>query len=212
MKTPFSPKASDAQEKGRRLFNELRKEALGEECDQALCLDLIRQGAEVNGHYEERNWTPLIFAAQYGFTDIVQSLLDHGADVDRKNGYDSAALSYAAYFGRTDTALLLIEHGADINMQSDKRGETALMRAAGCRREAVVALLIDKGATATLKDKNGHTAADYAAMEGHHTLAHDISVRYTRKVFAEAAEKGTSRPRKIRRRPGVLPGAPFARS
>ena len=52
----------------------------------------------------------------------------------------------------------------------DSRGMTALMRAAMRGNEAVVRLLLEKGARTEIKAKFGQTALTIAVMQGHHAL------------------------------------------
>src|SRR6266566_5221938 len=70
--------------------------------------------------------TPLMYAAQVGSLEAMRILLDHGADVNARNGSGSTALMWSA----ADPARvrLLLERGADVNKAS-KSGRTALMLA-----------------------------------------------------------------------------------
>ena len=88
--------------------------------------------------------TPLMFAALYGNTASVATLIQRGADVNAANDDGATALMW----GVTDLekARLLVEAGANVNAASaDAR--TPLLIAAGIRGAApVVRLLLDKGA------------------------------------------------------------------
>ena len=55
---------------------------------------LIDAGAKVN-HTQSNGETPLIMAAGYGYADIVQILLDKGADPAMKNAAGNTALDFA---------------------------------------------------------------------------------------------------------------------
>jgi ankyrin repeat protein len=50
-----------------------------------------------------------------GHTEIVQLLLEKGADVNAKNKYGRTALIYATERGYTEIVQLLLEKGADVN-------------------------------------------------------------------------------------------------
>jgi len=72
-------------------------------------------------------------ALQYAFEmqeDIVimEILLDHGADVNVRNGYNGTLLISAAGEGATDKVRTLLSHKADLRPR-DKWGRTALMQA-----------------------------------------------------------------------------------
>lgn len=72
-------------------------------------------------------------ALQYAFemnenTEIMELLLDHGADVDVLDGDGQTPLIAAAGEGKVETVRLLMAHGADLHMR-DNSGRTALMQA-----------------------------------------------------------------------------------
>ena len=64
--------------------------------------------------------TPLLHAARQGHDDVVEVLLDAGADIDQASAGDhTTPLLMAAVNGQFDIALLLLERGADPNIYSD---------------------------------------------------------------------------------------------
>ncbi len=60
-----------------------------------------------------------------GFTKVVQTLLENGADVAQRDKNGWTALHSAADGGHTDVSLLLLKHGARAEGK-DKYGATAL--------------------------------------------------------------------------------------
>jgi ankyrin repeat protein len=70
-------------------------------------------------------------------------------------------LVWTAGKGNLTIANLLIDAGADVNL-ADNDGITPLMEAARSGSEAMVQLLLEKGAVKNAKDSHGHTAADIA--------------------------------------------------
>ena len=88
--------------------------------------------------------TPLMFAALYGDSATVRTLIERGADVKAANDEGATALMWAV--PDLEKTRLLVEAGADVNAQSaDSR--TPLLIAAGFRNSAAaVRLLLDKGA------------------------------------------------------------------
>jgi len=68
--------------------------------------------------------TPLIVAARYGHKDIVQILLENGANIDHQDNYGQTALMYAANFGLKDVVQLLLDRGANRTLKTNG-GNTA---------------------------------------------------------------------------------------
>ncbi len=74
--------------------------------------------------------TPLMFAAHLGYTEIVRSLLDAGANINlKRKRYGLTALMLAASANSLDIVKLLLSRGADVNATNED-GSTALMVAA----------------------------------------------------------------------------------
>merc|ERR1712078_113458 len=68
-------------------------------------------GAEVNAK-SEYGATPLHWASQEGYTDIVKLLIEKGADVNAKDEEGKTPLNWASEGGHTDIVKLLVEKGA----------------------------------------------------------------------------------------------------
>lgn len=124
---------------------------------------LIQGGADV--HVNVAGVTALTMAASRGYQDIVQLLLDVGADVNSKDRFGATALMVAAREWRTEAVKILLAAGADLNVQ-DAIGETALMKAARHGYQDIVQLLLESGADITLKNHAGQDAVYVAANGG----------------------------------------------
>ncbi|MBE6463631.1 MAG: ankyrin repeat domain-containing protein, partial [Alphaproteobacteria bacterium] len=70
--------------------------------------------------------TALIIASHDGDKEIVELLIEKGADVNAKANGGSTALMRASRDGYTDVAEVLIQNGADVN-QKNNSGQNAMM-------------------------------------------------------------------------------------
>lgn len=123
---------------------------------------LIQQGINVN-ELDANQDAPLVMAAYKGHSEIVQLLLEAGADVTAVDpGMKATALHAAAYAGRTEAAKLLIQYHIDIDKQGPYNGYTALHDAIWQGNDAIAQLLIEAGANLTLKSQAGETPLAFA--------------------------------------------------
>ena len=88
----------------------------------------------------------LLKACEQGLTNIVQWIIDAGADANAKNTFGRTALMYASRFGHKDIVELLLDVNANVNMQ-DCDGWTPLMWALDYGHNDIVDLLKKYGAT-----------------------------------------------------------------
>ncbi len=126
--------------------------------------------------------TALMVAAAMGHPEIVEALLDGGADVNAVDAGGRSALHAAAQFGFEHNDSLrarrlfdgLLKHGADIN-RADSEGKTPLLLLLGAQLRpgsdcdathigALVPLLLDAGAKVEHADQRGVTALHACAM------------------------------------------------
>jgi hypothetical protein len=97
-------------------------------------------------------------------TEIVNLLIEHGADIEARDQEDATPLMRAAAFGQTGIVRALLDHGANVRAK-DKYGNTALI-AAACECAVVdmpetlpsMKLLLEKGADVNAKNRDGNTA------------------------------------------------------
>lgn len=83
-----------------------------------------------------------MFAAQNGHGDVVQRLLDKGADVNAKVNDGVTALIQASQSGHREVVRMLLDKGADVNAKTAV-GATALKKG---KTAEVKALLVKAGA------------------------------------------------------------------
>ncbi len=133
----------------------------------------LRAGAHVNLQEEtESGDTALIIAVKDNNKNMVQLLLDHGANPNIKNDDGFTALFYIRD-DNLDIALdiikLLIEYGADLNVKGGVGLEITFLMSVGCNNQddgiKIVQFLLDHGADVHAKDSSGCTALFYAVKE-----------------------------------------------
>lgn len=145
-------------------------DALLENCKSdnvSLAKQACGAGADVT-HCDPRKKSALHIASARGNAELVQYLLEEGANIDAKDGLTQTSLLLACDGKKESHALvaqLLLERGGRNLLEAvDREGRTALMRAVLRRNEAVVRVLIAEGSLSalTVRDKCGLNAIEMA--------------------------------------------------
>jgi ankyrin repeat protein len=128
---------------------------------------LIEKGGDVNScSIKNSNCTALHVASYCGYEDIVNYLLENGADVNLGNDLGYTPLMASSRQGYIKIVDLLIKYGANIN-QLDKEGFSALVFAAGYSENSkVTSTLIKNGADINSKTITGTTPLSLAIWFG----------------------------------------------
>jgi ankyrin repeat protein len=124
-------------------------------------MSLIPHGVDINAR-NIRGHAPIHLATAMDNSDVVQLLLENGADVNVV-GTDSGctSLHYAASFGYVNLCELLVRYGADTDAQTVKL-ETPLHLAIANGHREVVEILLKYSARLDIRDKNGMTPLQQA--------------------------------------------------
>ncbi|MCP4152398.1 MAG: hypothetical protein GY757_31965 [bacterium] len=133
--------------------------------------------------------TPLLMAVEEGHIEIVELLLEEGADINGKSQVKGAVVARgitnamgsdkkkcdmpfvtplieAAYEGHKDLANLLVSKGADVNAKSHS-GMSPLMNASYEGHYKIVQMLLKNGAEVNAKNNKGLSPLFYAATDCH---------------------------------------------
>lgn len=100
-------------------------------------------------------------ASKADSAEIMQILIDAGADLEARDAHGATALISAAFNQNADITASLITAGANVAAENDN-GATALHFAALNNGPAVLTQLMNAGADIYSTDSNGKTAFDYA--------------------------------------------------
>ncbi|XP_047457909.1 ankyrin repeat domain-containing protein 50 isoform X2 [Mugil cephalus] len=144
---------------------------------------LLEHGADP-GHRDHDGMTPLLLAAYEGHEEVVELLLEAGADVDETAGPDGSVTAAAAVtpllasaaMGHMTTVSRLLFWGAAVDA-IDCEGRTALCLAAARGSVEVVRALLDRGLDENHKDDLGWTPLHSAACEGHRAVCAALTER-----------------------------------
>jgi len=123
---------------------------------------LLSKGANpIVGRGSTRS-APIQRCANNGNVEILELLLNSGADVNAANA-GSHALTTAAVFGHDKFVKVLLQAGADANLP-DESGTTPLMSGVAGRKIEIVRMLVEAGANlnAVRFRGNAETALDFA--------------------------------------------------
>ena len=120
-------------------------------------------GANLN---KERNGTTLLhYASRYSSKELIELLIDNGADVNARNKEQSTPLLGAVAEGRMNIVELLVNKGADVSAKY-KRGRTALHDAAAYGHKGICEILIAEGVNINEGSWDGTTSLHNAAQNG----------------------------------------------
>jgi ankyrin repeat protein len=97
--------------------------------------------------------------------ELVEALIDHGANVNKPNFEGETPLFAAVKLGCAEKVAFLLENGADPNAK-DINGATCLHHAAALGMDAIVAILLRNGAFFNERDEWDECALHWAVREG----------------------------------------------
>lgn len=151
------------------LFSELMDAVYFDDLPKALAL--INRGAPVNSPERNTEFTPVFMAISNGSENMLRMLIEQGASIEIYDDKGYAPI-HRAVTGEHYTASapypaeniieVLLEYGGDVNYPTKKEGATPLMISAQEHKANIMRFLIDSGANDEIKDKQQHTALDYA--------------------------------------------------
>ena len=113
--------------------------------DVSKVVDMLESGMPIDIYNFSHCCTALMEAAKNNRTDVVRSLLEKGANVNKKGSCGGTALHYvSSYENSTDVIQLLLQHGArpDISFGDNIRGSTPIDSARNFNNKAALAVML----------------------------------------------------------------------
>ena len=133
---------------------------------------LLDHGVDIEAQSERTKDTALSLACSGGRYEVVELLLQRGANREHRNVSDYTPLALAASGGYVNIIRLLLSHGAEINSRTgSKLGISPLMLAAMNGHAQAVSLLVDMGSDINAQiETNRNTALTLACFQGRHEV------------------------------------------
>ncbi|XP_078717480.1 poly [ADP-ribose] polymerase tankyrase-2-like isoform X1 [Lampetra fluviatilis] len=171
--------SADGGDAGKELFEACRNGDVGRV--KRLVSPLNVNARDTTG----RKSTPLHFAAGFGRKDVVEHLLQNGANVHARDDGGLIPLHNACSFGHAEVVNLLLRQGADPNAR-DNWNYTPLHEAAIKGKIDVCIVLLQHGADPGIRNTDGKTALDLAEP----TAKAVLTGEYKKDELLEAARSG----------------------
>ncbi|RMZ02992.1 hypothetical protein D0862_05837 [Hortaea werneckii] len=121
------------------------------ENNEALIVDLLDQGADVNASVGELQRTALHQAAYLNNQRCLSLLLRHGAEISAEDAKGDSPLHLAAWTGHVEALATFLSHGADIDWLSGRDGCSPLWCAISAHQIDAARLLLKHGARVSLR-------------------------------------------------------------
>ncbi len=150
---------------------------------------LLKKGAKVKLANSNR-FTPIIQACRYGNTEIINALLDRGADPNSTIEDGTSAFQLCAGSATTEDLARIVSLGANISAQNSD-GQTAVMWAANFGKLENFNYLVSKGANINQQTHQGYSPL-FFAIKSHNLEVIKAAIAQGADLFATTADGTTA--------------------
>ena len=179
----------DVEAKDKRSYTALHWAVERQKTDMIEFLLSTKYGNSANVDSTAQKMTPLHIAAENGVSQIVDFLLDNGADCNTCSTYGWAPLHFAAKKGHTEVVQSLLQSGADATIATDD-SRIPLHWAAENGHIVCVRLLAKKsGSKRQAKDSAGYSPSMLAGKNGHSAIMQLLSPHNSDENLSPLAEE-----------------------
>jgi ankyrin repeat protein len=129
--------------------------------NEARVKDLLDKDPALIGALDAKEKTPLHRAVTYKQMDMLNLLLERGADLNAQDVTGMTPLHVAAMLGRRDEAEWLLDHGADPEIK-DSYGDLPIHTAAVFGHGQIISLFTNRGMSLDIKNAAGESLEEIA--------------------------------------------------
>lgn len=141
---------------------------LAAKCGNFLACQYIVDSGRLTRHsintQDEGGWTPLVWASENRFINVVKYLVDHGGNPQLCDVEQNTALHWAAFSGSTQICSMLLDRGCSLRSMN-AHGDTPLHIAARQNHTDAVVLFLSRGARLDVLNSKQQTPLDCAVPE-----------------------------------------------
>ncbi|XP_037909760.1 ankyrin repeat and KH domain-containing protein mask isoform X3 [Hermetia illucens] len=127
----------------------------------------IEKTIDVDSETDSNHDTALTLACAGGHEELVELLINRGANIEHRDKKGFTPLILAATAGHEKVVDILLKHNADLEAQSERTKDTPLSLACSGGRYEVVELLLNVGANKEHRNVSDYTPLSLAASGGY---------------------------------------------
>jgi len=130
---------------------------------------------DVNTKEDKTEFTPLHYASGFNNQNLVEYLIERGADINSENKNKDTALHVACRLNCDSIIKLLIKYGADTNVENDDKETPLMIYMKDGNNISVLELFISSGADLNKKSKYHDSLLDIIIRHNNYKFLYNLS-------------------------------------